>query len=267
MFLILLIEIFFSKIETFHIWWSFHSFSWSVHLIRRWYWKEKLDAGHYWGLKVKYQADFRPIIFASFGTTKSGKYFFIQIFFVVIYSYLYFQILNSQNTYRSPPLSSPSGIFFLFLGEISDADVEIAGGNDQPYIPGNPGLFITDIRPGSEADKLLSPGCQIAKVSYFTEILKASIMLYVVLEREWGKRASGLEGKRGRVGWGWKGEGFRQYRRVLKKLIMTVQWCLLACCFIHFLISTQHVFLSYSITSNTSVFRHFITTAAYCIAL
>lgn len=49
-------------------------------------------------------------------------------------------------------------------GEISDADVEIAGGNDQPYIPGNPGLFITDIRPGGEADKLLSPGCQIAKI-------------------------------------------------------------------------------------------------------
>ena len=93
-------------------------------------------------------------------------------------------MLNSQNTYRSPPLRSPSGIFFLFLGEISDADVEIAGGNDQPYILGNPGLFITDIRPGGEADKLLSPGCQIAKVSYFTEILKASIMLYVVLERE-----------------------------------------------------------------------------------
>ena len=135
-------------------------------------------------MKVKYQADFRPIIFASFSTTKSGEYFFIQIFFIVIYSFLYFQILNSQNTYRSPPLRSPSGIFLMFLGEISDADVEIAGGNDQPYIPGNPGLFITDIRPGGEADKLLSPGCQIAKVSYFTEILKASIMLYVVLERE-----------------------------------------------------------------------------------
>ncbi|XP_022789596.1 disks large homolog 2-like [Stylophora pistillata] len=49
-------------------------------------------------------------------------------------------------------------------GEISDTDVVIAGGSDQHHIPGNPGLFITDIRPGSEADKLLSLGCQIAKI-------------------------------------------------------------------------------------------------------
>lgn len=49
-------------------------------------------------------------------------------------------------------------------GEISDRDVVIAGGSDQHHIPGNPGLFITDIRPGSEADKLLSLGCQIVKI-------------------------------------------------------------------------------------------------------
>lgn len=36
-------------------------------------------------------------------------------------------------------------------------------------------------------------------------------------ESKWSGR------KKGWVGWGWKGEGFRQYRRVLKKPIMTVQ--------------------------------------------
>ena len=51
------------------------------------------------------------------------------------------------------------------LGEISNPDVEIAGGNDEPYIPGNPGLFIMWVKPGSEADRLLSPGCQLTKVS------------------------------------------------------------------------------------------------------
>jgi len=49
-------------------------------------------------------------------------------------------------------------------GEISNPDVEIAGGNDEPYIPGNPGLFIMWVKPGSEADKLLSPGCQLIKI-------------------------------------------------------------------------------------------------------
>ena len=38
-------------------------------------------------------------------------------------------------------------------------------------------------------------------------------------ESKWIGRKKGWGG----VGWGWKGEGFRQYRRVLKKLIMTVQ--------------------------------------------
>ena len=51
------------------------------------------------------------------------------------------------------------------LGEISNPDVEIAGGNDEPYIPGHPGLFIMWVKPGSEADGLLSPGCQLTKVS------------------------------------------------------------------------------------------------------
>lgn len=50
-------------------------------------------------------------------------------------------------------------------GEISNPDVEIAGGNDDPYIPGNPGLFIMWVKPGSEADRLLSPGCQLITVS------------------------------------------------------------------------------------------------------
>ena len=43
--------------------------------------------------------------------------------------------------------------------------MEIAGGNDEPYIPGNPGLFIMWVKLGSEADRLLSPGCQLIKVS------------------------------------------------------------------------------------------------------
>lgn len=50
-------------------------------------------------------------------------------------------------------------------GEISNPDVEIAGGNDESYIPGNPGLFIMWVKLGSEADRLLSPGCQLIKVS------------------------------------------------------------------------------------------------------
>lgn len=38
-------------------------------------------------------------------------------------------------------------------------------------------------------------------------------------ESKWIGRKKGWGG----VGWGWKGEGFRQYRRVLKKLIITLQ--------------------------------------------
>ncbi|KAL9971400.1 hypothetical protein ACROYT_G023920 [Oculina patagonica] len=49
-------------------------------------------------------------------------------------------------------------------GEIKNPDVEIAGGNDEPYIPGDPGLFVMWIKPGSKADRLLSPGCQITKI-------------------------------------------------------------------------------------------------------
>jgi len=51
-------------------------------------------------------------------------------------------------------------------GDISHPDIEIAGGNDDPYIPGNPGLFIVWIKPGSEADSLLRPGCQITKIDH-----------------------------------------------------------------------------------------------------
>lgn len=54
--------------------------------------------------------------------------------------------------------------FSRFLGEISGQDVEITGGNDEHYIPGNPGIFISWIKPGSDADKVLRPGCQITKV-------------------------------------------------------------------------------------------------------
>lgn len=49
-------------------------------------------------------------------------------------------------------------------GEISRQDVEITGGNDEHYIPGNPGIFISWIKPGSDADKVLRPGCQITKI-------------------------------------------------------------------------------------------------------
>lgn len=42
--------------------------------------------------------------------------------------------------------------------------MEITGGNDEHYIPGNPGIFISWIKPGSDADKVLRPGCQITKV-------------------------------------------------------------------------------------------------------
>ena len=52
-------------------------------------------------------------------------------------------------------------------GEISSPDVEIAGGIDEPHFPGNPGLFIGWVKPGSDADRLLSPGCQLTKVSGF----------------------------------------------------------------------------------------------------
>ena len=52
-------------------------------------------------------------------------------------------------------------------GEISSPDVEIAGGIDEPYFPGNPGLFIGWVKPGSDADRLLSPGCQLTKGSGF----------------------------------------------------------------------------------------------------
>ena len=40
-----------SNIKTFHLWWSFRSFSWRVCLIRQCCCQEKLDADHYWGLK------------------------------------------------------------------------------------------------------------------------------------------------------------------------------------------------------------------------
>ncbi|KAJ7393586.1 hypothetical protein OS493_006571 [Desmophyllum pertusum] len=49
-------------------------------------------------------------------------------------------------------------------GDISDPDVEIAGGDDENHIPGNPGIFIMWVKPGSEADILLSPGCQVTKI-------------------------------------------------------------------------------------------------------
>ena len=79
---------------------------------------------------------------------------------------LFIRIFCDKNPDRSRHLFSVA-FCFLPLGEISDSDVEIAGGNDVPYISGNPGLFITWIKPGSEADKLLSTGCQITKVSFF----------------------------------------------------------------------------------------------------
>ena len=59
-------------------------------------------------------------------------------------------------------------LFLCFRsGEISSPDVEIAGGNDEPYFPGHPGLFIGWVKPGSDADRLLSPGCQLTKVRGF----------------------------------------------------------------------------------------------------
>lgn len=48
--------------------------------------------------------------------------------------------------------------------DISRPDIEIAGGCDDPYIPGNPGIFIVWIKPGSEAYSCLRPGCQITKI-------------------------------------------------------------------------------------------------------
>lgn len=58
-------------------------------------------------------------------------------------------------------------------GEISSPDVEIAGGIDEPYFPGNPGLFIGWVKPGSDADRLLSPGCQLTKIDN-TDVRNAS---------------------------------------------------------------------------------------------
>ena len=62
----------------------------------------------------------------------------------------------------------PVKCIYFFSGDISHPDVEIAGGVDDPYIPGNTGLFIVWIKPGSEADSYLKPGCQITKVSLFS---------------------------------------------------------------------------------------------------
>lgn len=55
---------------------------------------------------------------------------------------------------------------YFFLGDILQADVEIVGGNDDPFITGNPGLFIVWIKPGSEAHHWLKPGYKITKVSH-----------------------------------------------------------------------------------------------------
>ena len=48
-FLMVLMERICSKISTFHLWSSFHSFSWPVCLNRQCYCWEKLYVGHYWG--------------------------------------------------------------------------------------------------------------------------------------------------------------------------------------------------------------------------
>lgn len=49
-------------------------------------------------------------------------------------------------------------------GDILEPDVEIVGGNDDPFISGNPGLFIVWIKPGSEAHRWLKPGYKITKI-------------------------------------------------------------------------------------------------------
>jgi len=41
-----------TDIKTFHAWWSFSLFSWPVCSFKLGYCKEKLDACHYWGLRV-----------------------------------------------------------------------------------------------------------------------------------------------------------------------------------------------------------------------
>ena len=54
---------------------------------------------------------------------------------------------------------------YFFLGDIIQPDVEIVGGSDDPFISGNPGLFIVWIKPGSDAHHWLKPGYKITKVS------------------------------------------------------------------------------------------------------
>ncbi|XP_068753543.1 uncharacterized protein [Montipora capricornis] len=51
------------------------------------------------------------------------------------------------------------------IGDITQPDVEIVGGNDDPYISGNPGLFIVWIKPNSEAHRCLKPGFKIIKIN------------------------------------------------------------------------------------------------------
>ncbi|XP_015768172.1 PREDICTED: uncharacterized protein LOC107346841 [Acropora digitifera] len=53
---------------------------------------------------------------------------------------------------------------YFFLGDILEPDVEIVGGNDDPFISGNPGLFIVWIKPGSEAHRWLKPGYKVTKI-------------------------------------------------------------------------------------------------------
>ncbi|XP_074626495.1 uncharacterized protein LOC141884581 isoform X1 [Acropora palmata] len=49
-------------------------------------------------------------------------------------------------------------------GDILQPDVELVGGSDDPFISGNPGLFIVWIKPGSEAHHWLKPGYKITKI-------------------------------------------------------------------------------------------------------
>ena len=62
-------------------------------------------------------------------------------------------------------LANEHSVLLCTSGIVKDLDIEIAGGRDDPYIPGNPGVFIVAVRPGSEAEKHLIPGNRITKVS------------------------------------------------------------------------------------------------------
>lgn len=68
--------------------------------------------------------------------------------------------------YNTPWTFGKANDFICPLADhAADLGFTLHGGNDNPYFPGDPGIFIKHVVSGSSADRMLRPGDRVLSVS------------------------------------------------------------------------------------------------------